>query len=38
MIKIGILQGIFWGVFASMLGFSIFSSWQAWAIILAGNI
>jgi hypothetical protein len=29
---------IFWGVFSSMLGFSVLHGWQALAVILAANL
>jgi uncharacterized phage-like protein YoqJ len=33
-----LLNGVFWGVFTGVLGFSVLGDWQAWAIIIAGNI
>lgn len=34
----GLLVSIFWGVLSAILGFSILSGWQAWVIIVAGNV
>lgn len=32
------VNGVFLGVFAYVLGFSVLSSWQAWAIIIVGAL